>query len=285
LVGWLVVVALALVAWQYQWLVDQYTLLTYRAPANVAALEQPLALTSKAQAILDRARPQIDSKAQFNTDCQTSAGDLELGCFNHNRIYVLLIDNDSLKPEMETVLAHELLHAAWARLDANQQRTLGTQLEAVYEGLHDSDLQQRMAGYAQTEPGEQDNELHSILGTEQTTLTPVLEQYYSQYFTSRTAIVAAHAAYAQVFAGRGQELATQLATIKSLKSQLSSLNGRMSSLKASGMIAQYNALVPQQNALVEQVNGLISGYNAGVDEYNALSNSIDSHKIDTEPGV
>ncbi|MBW4061415.1 hypothetical protein HJC99_02490 [Candidatus Saccharibacteria bacterium] len=270
----------------YQYFLDEYALATYHAPADIAALETPLGLTRTAQAIADRAQPQIDEKAAFNRDCQTSVGELELGCYTHGRIYILKISSPSLQPEMETVLAHEILHAAWNRMSTVDRLKLGNELETRYHELKDTELTSRMASYAKTEPGEEANELHSILGTEQTNLANSdLESHYLSYFTNRAAIVAAHQDYQAVFTSRGRELAQQLATIKSLEAQLDVLNARMTSDNTRGLISAYNALVPSQNRLVDQVNGLIRSYDASVDEYNALSASIDSNQLSTEPGV
>ena len=282
-VGALVVVLVVLA--NYQFVLDQYALATYHAPANIAPLEAKLGLTKRAQAIFDRAQPQIDDKSAFNKDCQTQKGDLELGCYTHDRIYILQIDNASLQPEMETVLAHEVLHAAWDRLSARDRSELGSQLEDVYHGLNNPDLSARMAGYATSEPGEETNELHSILGTEEATLPADLTAHYDEYFTDRGAIVAAHAAYQHVFDTRRDQLVAQLGTIKSLKAQLAAIDARLAADRASNQISSYNALIPSQNRLVDEVNSLITSYDDGVDEYNALSASIDSQQLSTEPGV
>ena len=270
---------------QYQTILDAYALANYSAPADIAALEAPLGLTKASLILVARTRPAIDDKAQFNHDCQTQAGELELGCYVGGRIYILKLDKASLQGEMETVFAHELLHAAWVRMNASQQASEGAVLESAYHALSDAELKQRMADYAKSEPGQETNELHSILGTERPVLTAALESHYAEYFSDRQAIVTAHQAYESVFAQSGAELATQLANIKALKAQLGRLNARMASYEASGQISQYNALVASQNALVNQVNALITQYDAAVDQYNALSKSIDSRQVDTEPGV
>jgi hypothetical protein len=270
--------------YQYWW--DQYALVTFKPAASMAAIENRLALTPFARGVLYRTQPQIDNKANFNRNCQTNTEQLELGCYISLRIFVLNIENPSLTPEMDVVTAHELLHAAWARLSPAERNRLEAELQRVYARVADDDLRERMAGYAKTEPGEQANELHSILATEYTQLSPTLEQYYQRYFTNRAKLVAAHAAYQSVFDGRRQELEAELATIRELKGQLGSLNRQMEGYRSAGQITQYNALVPRQNKLVERINGLIDHYQAGVDEYNALSRSLDSQQItETEPGV
>jgi hypothetical protein len=270
---------------QYQSIIDAYALATYTPPADIAALEAPLGLTRSSLALVARTRPVIDGKTQFNHDCQTQVGELELGCYVGGRIYILKLDNASLRAEMETVLAHELLHAAWLRMSGSERSSEGVALEATYHSLSNAELSQRMADYAKSEPGQETNELHSIIGTEQPTISASLEAHYARYFTNRGTIVAAHQAYNAVFSQSGAQLATQLANIKALKAQLSRLNARMASYEANGQISQYNALVASQNALVNQVNALITQYDAAVAEYNALSKSIDSRQVDTEPGV
>lgn len=262
-----------------QYILDQYALATFHPSAEVSAIIDRLKLTPKAVAIMARSRPQIDDKSTFNHDCQTSKGELELGCFVNGRIYVLKIENLSLAPEMDVVLAHELLHAGYDRLEQGRKTNVDGDLEAVYSKITDSDLKQRMADYATSEPGQQDNELHSILGTEYGPLNDNLETYYGQYFQNRAIIVAAQKSYQHVFESSRKALDAELSAIHALKAQLSSLNRRMESLKASGNITAYNALVPQQNQLVDTINKRIGLYQQAVDEYNALSKSLDSQQI------
>ncbi len=270
----------------YQFLLDQYALATFKPDPAVGAIESRLSLTDKARAILYRAQPKIDDKATFNRDCQTSKGELELGCYYRERIYVLEISNPSLAPEMDVVTAHELLHAAWARLGQKDRERLAAQLDQVYQAQADAELRQRMAGYAKTEPGQEANELHSILATEEARLTPELEQYYARYFENRSTIVAAHARYEGVFNSRRQELESELAAIRGYKAQLAVVNRQLDSYRSAGRVEQYNALVPRQNSLVDTINSRIEQYRQGVDEYNALSKSLDSQEItDTEASV
>ena len=278
-----VIIAAAL---NYQLLLDQYALATYRPTADVAGIESRLGLTDYARGVFYRTDPKIASKTEFNTDCETTKGELELGCYYRSNIYILRIDNQSLAPEMDVVTAHELLHAGWARLSAGDKTKLSAQLAQVYAGLVDAELRDRMAQYAISEPGQQGNELHSILGTEAATLSPELEAYYGRYFTDRSRIVAAHEQYQNVFNTRKAELENQLATIRNLKAQLAVVNRQLDNYRSGGNIPAYNSLVPRQNSLVDGINSRIDIYQSGVDEYNALSKSLDSQLItDTEAGV
>ncbi len=273
-------------ALNYQFVLDQYALATFKPSTQLAAIEGRLQLTAAGRALLYRAEPQINDKATFNRNCGTTRGQLELGCYYRNHIFVLTIENPNLAPEMDVVTAHELLHAAWTRLSSSERAKLKTELERVYATLNDSELRERMASYAKTEPGEEANELHSILATEYAQLSPMLEAYYKRYFSSRQHAVAAHAAYQRVFDDRRRELEADLASIRSLKGQLAVINRQLDAYKAAGQISQYNALVPRQNSLVDTINRRIEAYQRGVDEYNALSRSLDSQQItETEAGV
>jgi len=259
---------------------DQIALYSFSPSADLAPLIEGLGLTDSAKAILYRAQPKLDDKAAFNADCQTGKGELELGCFYRGRIYILRIVNPSLAPEMTAVLAHELLHAEWARLSDQDQQRLGAELTSVYSGLHDTVLSQRMTSYAQSEPGEQNNELHSILGTEAGSLTPPLEAEYGKLFTDRQLIVKAHEQYQGVFDQRRNQLNAELAQIQGLKSAVAQVNATLAADKSAGRYSAYNALIPRQNSLVDQVNAMISDYQTGVTEYNSLSKSLDSTQLD-----
>jgi hypothetical protein len=279
--GGLVVAAL-----NYQAIWDQYALATYTPATDIAKIEPTLALTKQGKAIFYRASPVISGKAQFNKDCQTSGGLLELGCYYRSNIYILRIDDARLAPEMQVVAAHELLHAAWLRLSSGERNRLAVELNRVYATIDDADLRERMASYERTEPGEQANELHSILATEYLQLSPELEEHYRRYFSDRARVVAAHDAYRQVFETRRKELEAELAQIRALKAQLAVLNRQLEAYRTSNRIEQYNALVPQQNKLVDNINSRIDAYQSGVDEYNALSLSLDSQEIkDTETNI
>lgn len=272
-----------LAALNYQAILDQYALATYRPNEFVSSFEGRVALTQEAKAKFYRSKPQLDDKQSFNSDCNTQPHELELGCYYRGTIYVLKIDNASLASEMDVVTAHELLHAVWSNMSVSERNQLVPELERVYTQVADQDLKQRMAGYAKNEPGEEANELHSILATEYASLSPALETHYAKYFTNRAQIVSSHEAYQTVFNSRRTELENELTQIRTLKGQLGVLNRQLESYRASGQIERYNALVPQQNRLVDDINRRIAVYRQGVDEYNALSKSLDSQEItDTE---
>lgn len=266
-------------ALNYDTLMDQYALATYRPDAQLAAFQTRVGLTAVGRAKLYRSKPQFDQKTIFNTDCDTQPHELELGCYYKGRIFILQIGNLSLSPEMDVVTSHELLHSVWSSLSTPEKAKLTVELERVYAQVANPDLKDRMAGYAKSEPGEEANELHSILGTEFPGLSPILEAHYARYFTQRSQVVAAHALYQNVFDSRRLELEKELSQIRAEKAQLTSINRLLENYRLNGQISAYNALVPKQNALVDDINAKITTYSQGVDEYNGLSKSLDSQTI------
>jgi hypothetical protein len=74
-----------------------------------------------------------------------------------------------------------------------------------------------MEFYAKSEPGQRDNELHSIIGTEISTISPKLETYYGRYFTDRKAVLADFDKYSAVFKDvedRSNQLSASLTALK-----------------------------------------------------------------------
>ncbi|MGB8648672.1 MAG: hypothetical protein WCF84_25770 [Anaerolineae bacterium] len=236
----------------------------YHPPAEIAQLANAATMTDKARALFYATRPGIDDdRTVFEQHCQApvSATTVELGCYTtDNRIYILRISPPQLSEMMVVTAAHEMLHAAYAQLAASDRATLTNQLEAQVTQIHDGDLAQELRQYRVTEPGQRDNELHSIIGTEYAPLSPALEQYYRQYFANRMAVVNAARQFNQTFA--------QLqATLDSVQAQINTMRQQMDADRRRGNVKAYNALVPKFNALVQQ-------YNQTVEQYNALSRSL-----------
>lgn len=278
--AWLFITAAiaAAVFWKWQAIADWWVLRYYQPDPEIAAIAQRTEMTDHARAIFYFADPKLDDKQAFNQHCQTARGDLEIGCYRNWRIYVLKITNPELKTVVDETAAHEMLHAAYARLSGSEKARINQLVEQQAALLNDKELNELLAKYEITEPGQRANELHSFLGTQFPKLLPDLETYYSRYFSDRQAVVKAHQAYKAAFNRRKADLDRRLAHINSLKAQLSSINAQMDGYLRSGNIAAYNALVPRQNSLVRTLKQSITEYNQLVDEFNSLSASLDSHE-------
>lgn len=237
---------------------------TIAPSSEIADLAAKAHMTDLAKTIFYSTNPEIDyDRATFNEHCQAPAGQefVELGCFTtDNHIYILGLQQPQIASEMVVVAAHEMLHAAYTQLPIWQRPKINQEVEAAFAQVKNRELSLEMRNYRQTEPGERDNELHSILGTEFNSLPADLESYYQQYFTNRPTVIADYVQFQQAFSS----LETQL---NQLETQITSMRTQMKQLLKEGRIVEYNALVPQVNALIRQ-------YNAKVADYNSLSRSL-----------
>lgn len=238
---------------------------SYPSPSPaIQTLADNATMTQYAKEIFYSTQPVIDTdRATFNAHCQTpvSSDGVELGCYtSDNRIYILSITNPALSDEMVVTASHEMLHAAYARLSDNQRLTIDQQLEQILPRILNGQLAGELRIYRQTEPGQRDNELHSILGTEYTIVGPTLESYYSQYFTNRQTVVSFAQQFNQTFSNLEYDLATIRQQIKRTRQEM--------------MLDIRQRNITGYNALVSTINALVRKYNNDVTQYNELSRSL-----------
>jgi uncharacterized protein YukE len=222
-------------------------------------------MTPEARDLFLSAQPQIDTnRLAFERHCQTQVmrNTVELGCFTtENHIFLLKLDDPRISSEMAVTAAHEMLHVAYTQISTSDRTMIDGLLETAVVTIQDPDLLQRLRAYRAFEPGQRDNELHSILGTEYAPLGAALDQYYSQYFSDdRRAVVTAAQQFNQIFTNQENQIASLQTQIRQMRRQMQSdLNQHKNEA--------YNKLVPQINELIQQ-------YNQAVRDYNALSREL-----------
>ena len=219
--------------------------------ADIVQLANAAGMTDKARAIFFATQPEIDQDHQtFAQHCQTEImqNTAELGCYtSDHRVYILNIPDKRLSGEMVVVAAHEMLHAAYDQLSSSQQSAVNVLVANQVRQTHNADLAQRLRVYSVLEPGQRNNELHSILGTEFLSLSPALERYYSQYFTDRSHVVKDSQNFDAVFSSLEK-------TLSSLKQTIVQVRRLMQVDRVRGNVSAYDRLVPQLNSLVDQYN-------------------------------
>jgi phage shock protein A len=226
------VVLLAAAGWAIlnrQYIVDQIIVWQYEPSSEVSTISQKLDLSDLGNFYINASQTQVANAAEFNNACtRQESGSAVLGCYTNKRIFVYNVTDGELNGVEEVTAAHEMLHAAWDRLTDGEKARLGSLLEVAYERINDPDLNERMAYYARTEPGERTNELHSILATEYVDIGDELDAYFAKYFTDRSAVVSLYVGYKSVF--------------DNLQAQSDTLAGEMSSLKRKieAQTTQYN---------------------------------------------
>ncbi|HEU0266358.1 MAG TPA: hypothetical protein VFQ70_01915 [Candidatus Saccharimonadaceae bacterium] len=276
-----------------QTIVDHVVALEFQPGPGVMQLATNAGMNNNGKFIYRASQPEIDTRSNFNAVCANKdAQTAVLGCYVNDRIYIYDVTDPQLAGIKTVTAAHEMLHAAYARLSPSERTHVDSMVEAAYQKLQgQDDLKARMAIYAKTEPGERDNELHSVLGTEIGNLPSDLENYYKQYFSDRAKVVAAHAAYQSVFTNLQSEASTIQTQMKQLQVEIESssanytaavnqLNSDIQSFNKraeAGDFASQADFTSARNALETRADSLATerdAVNALIDKYNSLNSKL-----------
>lgn len=269
--------------------VDTFLASRYTPPADVAAINTKLQLTHTGETLFYASNPVVESGQVFNGDCKSSdRTEAILGCYSLRRIFVYNVTNPQLSGAEEATAAHELLHAAYDRLNILERPYVDKLVNDEYQKVKDDPTIKQLVTYYNTaEPGALTNELHSIFGTTIQTLSPQLEQYYARYFTDRQAIVAMNQKYNAVFHqvnAQATQLSSEIDAMKPrVENELSQYQTALSQLNAdiatfnsratSGYYQTASQLNADRNALTSRINALNAErntINANVARYNEL---------------
>lgn len=201
-----------------QYIQDTVQYYQYQPNAVMASFVSDSGMNDRGKFLLYASQPSLNDAESFNQRCDnTEKTAAILGCYDGQRIYIYDITDSRLAGIRPTTAAHEMLHAAYKRLGESDRQKVNALLEAEYNKLKDDkDLADRMAFYARTQPGDRDNELHSIVGTEIASVGAELETYYERYFSDRSKVIAQHERYRSVF----DELSTRADTLNNRINQL-----------------------------------------------------------------
>ena len=268
-----------------QFVRDWYIVHTTVVQPAALTLEPRLDLTPKADFLYKASQPEILNGSSFNKACESVAREqsIVLGCYTQQHVYVYNVTDNRLQGVQEVTASHELLHAVYDRMSPDDKKLVNTEVEQAAAAITDPRLAETIAEYKKTEPGQVDNELHSILGTEYGVLPEKLEAHYAQYFTDRAKIVAFSDAYQKQFTDLENQiksydhqrtvLRSQIEdnekTLSNLESQLNTKQNSLSSLRSSDVNA-YNAQVPAFNALVARYNSLVKIVSGQITQYNQI---------------
>ena len=278
-------------------IVDMVKASQYRPSAEMTTVTQRLKLSDRGTQVFYATNPTIEGKDRFNISCQSEERTAAiLGCYYHDRTYLFDMQNKELDGAIEVTAAHEMLHAAYHRLNMLERPRINDLITMQYNKIKDQpDIKEAMAYYAKAEPGAEIDELHSIIGTTVSLLDPELEQYYARYFQDRAAVVTLNQQYTKVFADiskrsaelqgliniQGPEIKADLAAYDTDRTQvetdIASFNARATSggfssqqsfqIARSALVARVDAL----NTRRDQINARVDAFNKLVVEINTLS--------------
>jgi hypothetical protein len=310
----LVAVTLAAITYR-QKILDQVLYWSYKPTTQVADLISKTGMNDTGKFYFYASQPTLympSSAKAFNTACEKiETTTAILGCYSGNKIYIYNITDEKLDGINEVTAAHETLHAIYVRLSSSEKAKVDKMVEAEYGKISsDSYYADLTSYYDKAEPGQRDNELHSIIGTEIANLNPDLEKYYDQYFSNRQEVVNYNVKYKSVFKSlksKADQLGTQLdslsASIKTRTEQYNAdankLNSDIATFNASvsagnftsqteynnqraALVARSNALEASRQALKSDIanyESLLSEYNSIATESKKLYDSIDSSLV------
>ena len=236
------VVAAAILNRQY--IIDKYNAWEFKPSPEIAQIANDVGLNENGRFYYFASRPELDFAKEFNGECRSrEQGNAILGCYKNQRIYIYNVNDERLNGLKEVTAAHEMLHAAYERLPESDKKAVNTLLEKEYRKNSDSEFSKRMDYYKRNQPGEEYNELHSIIGTEFADISPQLEDYYKRYFNNRSQVVALHSKYSDKF----KELKRGSASLRKELENLS-ININNASLKYNKDISNLNSEINNFNS-------------------------------------
>lgn len=247
---------------------DWWILRDYQPTQEVASITENIALTDKARKIFYVYDPQIEDSSEFNQHCTVAEVSIVLGCYNGSKIYIFHVDDEKLQGVKEVTAAHEMLHAAYDRLDDKERSRIDQLTQRQFLKLNDERIRNTVQSYRNRDPSVVPNELHSILATEVRNLDAELEEYYRQYFTDRSKVVQLSENYEQVFTDIKNRVERLDAELTLLKAQIDSLEASLSQ-KASAITAEKSEMdILLERGKVSEYNSRVSAYNASIESYN-----------------
>jgi len=307
-VSLLTIVGSSLAVAKKQDITDWLILRNYTPTGEIASLSERTAMSPLGQKLFYRYDPQLLNKEGFNSKCTVEEQTIVLGCYDGIGIFLYDVKDIQLAGVEEVTSAHEMLHAAYARLSAKEKQRVDKLVDAVVKAGVSNRISKLIESYRTREPENLANEMHSIVGTELRVLSNELEVYYSQYFLNRERVVEYSENYEAVFTGlqtkveqidadlllRKSEIDALEASLETQASELQTWETRLNGYKASNQIAQYNSEVGEfnrginaYNASLAKARKLTAEYNQKVVERNDLAHqqnqlikSLDSKATD-----
>lgn len=169
---------------------DFWQSLGYEPAAEVAKIRDELELTSEGERIFRATRPVLEGSEAFNEHCDSHNLEVALlGCYTDGKIYVYEITNSELADANKVTLAHELLHAAWARMSKREQSEIIELINQVDVANTSEWEEEELGAYDEKDASVLTEEKYTRIGTKIKDLPEELEQHYAKYFQNRAKIV------------------------------------------------------------------------------------------------
>ncbi len=277
---------------QRQALYDWWRLKDYQPSQEIEELAAQTTMNDHGKRLFYIQHPTLADKQAFNQHCRENEHTIILGCYiSRQGIFLYDVTDERLVGVEQVTAAHELLHAAYERLDSGERERVDSVLREAYNQLSDVRIKKTIATY-EARKANINNELHSIIGTEVADLPDTLEEYYRKYFTDRSRIAEYSKKYEAVFTQqktkidqydteltelkkdieeRQNNLSMQAQAIKNERDQLNKLLSSNQTEAYNNGVQAFNDKVQEYNAEVKKVRDMITRYNNLVKERNDIA--------------
>jgi len=172
------VVLAGVLFWQRMALFDAWRLRNYTPPTDIVALADSTTMEDNARRLFYVYHPAVLDKTLFNMYCRDDEHSIVLGCYRSGKgIYIYGVEDPRLNGIKEVTAAHELLHAAYERLNTKDKAYVDKLTNQTLAGITDERILSTVELYKDKDAETLNNELHSILGTGVRTLPAELEAH------------------------------------------------------------------------------------------------------------
>ena len=281
----------------------------YSIPDNLKEIIADLDFTDDGMRILKASHPELQEAEEFNSSC---TNELEqavlLGCYasRNGHIYIYNAQNKDLAGLHQSILAHEFLHAVWARLGEDEKIVLNAELQKIYD--ENESVRKNMDIYSDKRDP---NELHSVIGQsiKSEDLPEKLRHHYEKYFNDRAKVVGFYDSYSAPFKKLQDRIEVLKADIEKRRAEFTAMQAEYTEKdnqlridveqfnacsRTYGCFQTVEAFAEQRESLETRKTQLYADYykiqeynaslNAVIEEYNtlvsdneALQKSINSH--------
>lgn len=243
----------------------------YEPTSEIESLVSRMKLTDRGKTILYASSPQLKSKRAFNGVCGGD-GDPDAfvaGCYyeiNGNE-YIDVYDSGKEATELQNAyynydnskivtLAHEMMHAAYARVSDKDKEWIEVELNKVY--ANNDELRSEISLYPSNQKYD---ELYVRIATELYTIPSTLEKHYSVYFRDRQYI-------AKLYHDNKQQ-------IKDMLAEADKILERMETQRS---LYQNSANYYIRRDAANEYNRLLGLYNSQIGVYRETLDQLDSEK-------
>lgn len=237
----------------------------YEAEGTAVNVEESLELTKDGARIFKATRPTVNNDVEyFNSVCPNfEKGDkyVVMGCYAEGQIHVFEVTHEQLTDGNNVTMAHELLHAVWARMGDKEKTQVKAWLDEAYNDNKEW-FDEQLNSYDEEARQE---EIYTRAGTTLASLPEGLEAHYAKYFGNRSQIVTYYQNYRAPFELLTKEMEDLNAKIKAVRAEteaereayrtgVADLNQRISQFNKCADTAGCFASEAQFNARRAQLN-------------------------------